>query len=119
MHRIDIREQIADLWSEGKTGQEIANIVGLTRCAILGVIHRMKRAGYDLSHRAMKTSSEIKPLEKNAKGVSLMNLTNYSCRYIISDDFEEVRYCGERKNIDSYCDYHHKICYIKSKYQKA
>ena len=119
MHRIDIREQVADLWGKGKTGQEIASIVGLTRCSILGIIHRMKRSGYDLSNPKMKKIKEIKPLEQPRKGLSLMNLKNYSCRYIVSDEGAEVMYCGEHKNIDSYCDYHHNICYIKSKYQKA
>lgn len=40
-----VASRIAALWESGKTGTEIAKVLGTTRSAVLGKIHRMKRMG--------------------------------------------------------------------------
>lgn len=39
------------LWREGKSGTEIGKTLTRTRCAVLGLIHRMKRAGVEFPER--------------------------------------------------------------------
>ena len=51
--------------------------------------------------------------------MTLINLKDNSCRYIVSGDERPTWYCGETAQDGSiYCAEHHKICYqpIKSRH---
>lgn len=41
------RQKVVDLWEQGMTGKEIGELFGVSRCAILGLINRMRNNGYE------------------------------------------------------------------------
>jgi hypothetical protein len=41
------KQKVVDLWEQGMTGKEIGEMFGVTRCAILGLINRMRNNGYE------------------------------------------------------------------------
>lgn len=41
------KQKVIDLWEQGMTGKEIGELFGVTRCAILGLINRMRNNGYE------------------------------------------------------------------------
>lgn len=53
--------------------------------------------------------------EDAPKGLPILKLTSMSCRFIISDEGKPVRYCGEEKKREMYCEQHYKICYVAPK----
>lgn len=40
------KQKVVDLWEQGMTGTAIGELLGVTRCAILGIINRMRNNGY-------------------------------------------------------------------------
>lgn len=51
------------------------------------------------------------PAPKSSRSVGIEGLQEHHCRYIVSPDGEEVRYCGAQKASGSYCGYHARMCY--------
>lgn len=49
------KQTVVDLWEQGMTGKAIGELLGVTRCAILGLINRMRNNGYNFK----------RPFEKN------------------------------------------------------
>ena len=41
------KQMVIDLWERGMTGKEIGEQFGVTRCAILGLINRLRNNGYE------------------------------------------------------------------------
>lgn len=41
------KQKVVDLWEQGMTGKEIGELFGVSRCAILGLINRMRNNGYE------------------------------------------------------------------------
>ena len=131
------KQQIKALWTEGKSGGQIADIIGITRNSVMGAIHRMKIKGEELPLRAphmprLKLSkpraSPTKPKLTLAQiqersvvdmvfdfpdnHVTIMALKTNSCRYIVTQgDVTETRYCGQNIARSSYCKTHYRMCY--------
>lgn len=131
------KQEIRGLWADLKSSGEIANHLGLTRNTVMGYIHRCKQQG--LLHARANTKAKkpavpkpvelrVKPrityvrkpapwlvplLEKNKAGVSLMQLKERHCRYIIGEvRGANTRYCGQPRVGKSMCAEHHALCYI-------
>lgn len=116
-----IKQQIKALWIEGKTGGQIAEIIGITRNSVMGAIHRMKAKGEELPLKAphMPRQKLSKPRAAPTKTkpaaaqihersvlemafdfpdnhITIMALKRDSCRYIVvQGDVAETRYCGQ------------------------
>jgi hypothetical protein len=139
-HSDEKLKKIADMWAENYTSSQIAKEFNLTRSAVMGMIYRMKKAGLvdPFSHKVVakpKPEPKRKPkpvVEK--KGVStkrtppifikpkpvghvpltLMQLKNNSCRYVVNDGHaSQFLFCGKPKEKGSYCMEHANLCYIK------
>lgn len=41
------KKKVVELWEKGMTGKEIGEMLGVTRCVILGLINRMRNNGYE------------------------------------------------------------------------
>jgi hypothetical protein len=132
-HWTDERSRVLDkLWREGRSQSAIAAILETTTSAIAGRISRMKlrfiadRPKPEPKPRAPKklkpwserkkyyTKRKALPMmepEPEALRLSVPELTNKSCRYIVTDD-HPMLYCGQDKAEGfSYCAYHCGIMY--------
>ncbi len=131
---------ILKMWSEGKTGSEIAEFLGTTRSSILGRLYRLREKGVDTGKKlsaapkpqsvqtpahkkkrrlvikripAHPTSAAPKKTQQAFIGITITQLTNRSCRYILNDgESEDYLYCGQVRSRGAYCNHHAKMCYI-------
>lgn len=128
---------VLSLWKKGLTGSQIGEKLGTTRSAILGLINRLRAAGY-VEYRAKqprpkrkarpkpRKASEKKldqfellisapvvvPAPEPSKPLTIMELTRRSCRYILNDGKpSSFLYCGKTTEKGSYCREHYKICF--------
>jgi hypothetical protein len=132
---------VLDLWNKGLTGLQIGVKIGATRSAILGLINRLRKAGY-VEYRAKnprpkkeapqkpKTARQKKldqfelllaavppivvpePIQEPCKPLTIMQLTRRSCRYVLNDGKpSSFLFCGKTTDRGSYCEEHHKICF--------
>jgi len=133
----EIKQKIAALWEEGKTGSEIGNELGLTRNSVIGAVFRMRKQGLIAStHEENKKNfnkKEKKPEEKqivvktkptridppkaiNRNGIKMSELKLMSCRYIIQEgDYNTTKYCGAKVDKCSYCKEHYRLCYYPAR----
>jgi len=51
----DEKQKVIDLWEQGMTGQAIGEVLGYSRCAILGFINRQRKNGYEFKRPFEKT----------------------------------------------------------------
>ena len=130
----EIRLEILKLWNEGKSGSEIAKLLGITRNSVIGVSYRARKNGLislikPRKEKAPKVPKVPKKIIKKEEIESELiveepiiieedqtcdmdGLKYYSCRYIVSGDtYDTVRYCGKHIHTSSYCLHHYKICY--------
>lgn len=119
------RQRIAELWNQNWPSSKIAEEVGLTRNAVIGAVHRLRQRGDIIKSAAEKRqykprAKKVLAIRKNirkppdlGKPVTLMKLTNQSCRFIVSEEgAEETLYCNKQIDRSSYCADHYKICYV-------
>jgi hypothetical protein len=139
--------KIIALWESGLTGGQIAKELETTRSAILGKLRRLRLDGHvsykmnvkvDLKSATKKEIKEAKSFNlhrKSIRGVQppqplpkprpikhepikFMDLTPFSCRYIVNDGHASTfLFCGKPKVKGSYCDDHANICYVPSKHK--
>lgn len=128
---------VLSLWKKGLTGSQIGEKLGTTRSAILGLINRLRAAGY-VEYRAKNprpkkdappkprkapekkldqfelliSTPVVVPVPEPSKPLTIMELTRRSCRYILNDGKpSSFLYCGKTTERGSYCRDHHKICF--------
>jgi len=128
---------VLSLWKKGLTGSQIGEKIGTTRSAILGLINRLRAAGY-VEYRAKNprpkkdalpkprkapekkldqfelliSAPVVAPAPEPSKPLTIMELTRRSCRYILNDGKpSSFLYCGKTTERGSYCRDHHKICF--------
>lgn len=102
---VDIIEK---LYKEGRTYKEIGDFLGISRGAVAGRLKRHRAwllCGRDGTFRNIPMPKTKLP--KIGEGITIMELKNDTCRYMIGDG----RYCGHTTQNRSYCDHHHSICY--------
>lgn len=131
---------VLSLWKKGLTGSQIGEKIGTTRSAILGLINRLRAAGYveyraknprpkkdtppkprkapekklDQFERLMSFAPPLipEPVQEPSRPLTIMELTRRSCRYILNDGKpSSFLYCGKTTERGSYCRDHHKICF--------
>jgi len=137
--RLSARDkEILALWKTGLTGRQIAEKLGMTRGAILGLVNRLRIAGY-VKYRAKNPRPKRdaprkaqKPPEKNldrfelsvsaapplipepvqTRPLTIMELGRRSCRFILNDGKpSSFLFCGKTTDKGSYCLEHHKVCF--------
>ena len=124
-------EKLKDLWDEGHTASEIANMLGdTTRNAVIGKAHRLNLEARAPSKQVSSSGKQgVKPARKNQqpmsrkskfksilldknfeseKPTSLEGLTDSTCRWPIGHPDEEKFYFCGRKPIEDfpYCKLH-------------
>ena len=61
--------------------------------------------------RLLKAPPLVPPKQVDPHNLTLMELERHHCRYIVTADDEEARFCGlPVVEGSSYCQYHHSIC---------
>jgi hypothetical protein len=134
---MSIQDKILKLWMDGKQGSEIAAKLRITRNSVMGYLYRMRKKGLieykdpvviDKINKGQTPTrvprakkpyrspyEQLKipfPLPPKTGGITLMELTSNSCRYVINDGLPaQFRFCGAPKKTGTYCEEHHKICY--------
>lgn len=138
----DDKEKIIKMWEEGLSGSQIGDKIGVTRSSVIGLINRLRKGGHMFARdenkirkeRVVELRKTRQPIIKNVKfkstepiklplpemptadgGVELSDLNRKSCRFIISPDETNVRYCGKNRERGYYCKEHYKICYYPSR----
>lgn len=111
-------ELLKSLWGAGKTAAEIAKELGdnLTRNAVIGKAHRLGLSGR-VSPIQKKVDKPLPPEPKQIKakngGISLLELTEKTCRYPYGDPKKEgFHFCGGSALAGlPYCGEHAEIAY--------
>lgn len=111
-------ELLKSLWGAGKTAAEIAKELGdnLTRNAVIGKAHRLGLSGR-ISPIQKKVDKPLPPERKEIKakngGISLLELTEKTCRYPYGDPKKEgFHFCGCAALAGlPYCAEHAEIAY--------
>ena len=133
-------KEILALWKEGLTGQQIAEKLGTTRNAILGLVNRLRIAGYveyRAKHPRPKRGAPRKPHKPpkrkmaqlelavsaapplipepvQTRPLTIMELGRRSCRFILNEGKpSSFLFCGKTTDKGSYCLEHHKVCFTK------
>lgn len=125
----EIAERIKELWAEGMTGADIARIIGngMTRCSILGKVHRMGlQPRKDAPTRVYAPRSPKPPKPPKEKpappvsepvtplGIGIMALGSETCRYPYGD--QDFTFCGHAPKAGRpYCEAHCSIAYVPPK----
>ena len=115
------REIIRDLWNKGHSSSQIAVVVGLSRNAVIGAVHRMKKKGVEINakERPVSKKKEVIEIIENDYGgyygepVDILGLRMHSCRFIVEEGTPyTTKYCNKKSWQASYCKEHYKVCYI-------
>ncbi len=126
-------ERLITLWSEGLSAAEIAErLGGVTRNAVLGKLHRLKRLGRRprmsgpkpaarLRHRSAAArrppQAAPRPAAKPDPAVgglapSLEKLRPHACHWPIGDPrAADFAFCGRPAGVGSYCCAHRRVAY--------
>lgn len=96
------------------TAREIAEALGngVTRCSVLGAAHR-----HNLPPSPFRTQPHekqikpmiaiIEPVEETTPGISMMELTESTCRWPSGDPRKECSFCGKKTaRASQYCPLH-------------
>lgn len=62
------KNKVLEMWNENYTGTQIANALGTTRSAVMGILHRLRNKGL-IKHRPRPTAEERK--KQKVKGVTV------------------------------------------------
>jgi GcrA cell cycle regulator len=137
--------RIKELWISGLSGKQIAEQVGITRNAVMGIIHRaglqrgdgvggkavvfpkekerelnqLRIAGFMPSEIAKKLAVKPQQVSKKlykirqehaGKPISLLELTEWTCRFPVTDDVPFM-FCGAAADnrFNPYCQAHDRI----------
>jgi GcrA cell cycle regulator len=129
------------LWSEGATSRECGLILGISRNAVLGKVHRLdlaERAPSPPRFKVLKSGLKIKRIPKPQKQIpqvaplvaliiakprpaapksaklSLLDLTNETCRW--PQGHSNFTFCSHSPRAgSSYCEYHFKLGFLPLK----
>ena len=122
--RVEVERKtlIKRLWADGLNARAIGNQIGMSKSAVLGVIHRMRAAGETVErrHKAPKKEAPkmppilVKPPEDPAphnERISLFDLRASDCRYPFGSMASGYTYCGAPKEKGAYCAEHYARIY--------
>lgn len=104
------------LWQSGKSTVEIGRMLGISKNAVVGKVHRL-----ELTARPSPIKPEVKPRaatkQKKPDRVTLMDLKLTSCRWPMKDPRDaDFHFCGAQSVTGKpYCQEHCKIAYTSLK----
>jgi hypothetical protein len=92
-------------WNEGQSVNVIADFLGRSRSAVTGRVKRLAKVGKITPRKSPLPESYIqakrKPEPIAEVGITLLELTNNTCRFPITDALD--RFCGEKTGGKTYC----------------
>jgi hypothetical protein len=104
-------KELGSLWRTGMSASEMAEIMGVTRNAIISKCR----------HMCLKIVSQAPSVKKTVQatntrapkgGVSSLDLKSHHCRWPISPEGERYRFCGaQRVGLYPYCHGHGRMAY--------
>lgn len=135
-------EHLSQMWQEGKTTNEIAKALGVSKNSIVGKVHRLnlearpspikKKDEENMLEAENITPAQKEPEPKEPKititpkkvsdakvyhntCIKLSELDNHTCRWPIGDPKDEnFCFCGKKvRTGQTYCDEHAEIAYVK------
>ncbi len=120
-------EQVKDLAGKGMSAAMIANEVGATRNAVVGIGHRqnIKFMGTSGGYRPPKAKAELPVIEalpepERVGMLTLLELQLNDCRWPMGDPRDPAfRYCGQRINRHSYCAAHSRLAFETTEQRRA
>lgn len=131
-------DQLEALWADGHSASQIGLLMGLTRNAVLGKVHRLgfnekyphrpcvgngTRVFYSrderISLKSVKRSPQPRPLMEFPFGVglescpaSILELNDITCRWPMGEPRDrDFHFCGGFTGGRTYCACHHKLAY--------
>jgi hypothetical protein len=130
-------EKLRALIMRGLPFSKIADILGRTRNACIGRSHRIDDLPKvekvkkpppppkEKKVRALKKKRERgniimfpEPKSQKPKRLTILDLSVGQCRYPIDESKDGIHYfCGQNA-VGSYCEKHHKIAYVRSRFQQ-
>jgi hypothetical protein len=133
-------EKLRALILRGLPFSKIADILGRTRNACIGRSHRIDDLPKVEKVKKLPPpppppkEKKVKPLKKKRergniimfplpksqkpKRLTILDLSAGQCRYPIDESRDGIHYfCGQNA-VGSYCEKHHKIAYVRSRYQQ-
>jgi len=124
----ETKRKIIDLWQAGLSSGDISNQLSITRNSVMGFVARQRANGVPLrearwggNNVAKKAPKKIMsfmerqlPASKRTN-LEIHELTNKSCRFIVTGEGKPVRYCGDPISQHSYCATHLSICYTPAR----
>ena len=117
------------MWADGATASAIAERLGLSRSAVLGMIFRLRRRAAKKEQPEADASGALKrrrrsrpsrrgtrPKKSRRRGISLLELTNETCRFPHGEPGARgFFFCGmlgaDLEGGRPYCDCHARIAY--------
>ncbi len=115
-------QELYELQKSGKTCEEIAKEVGLTKNAVVGKIYRHRKANniasskgsiYHNPKRKPRVTTNIIPLN-----IDFIDLKNSQCRYPYGEG--PYVFCGHPiQKWSPYCPEHHSLCHTGKTAQRA
>ena len=102
-------EELKRLWAQGLSTSRIGDQLGVTKNAVVGRSHRLRLP----SRTKVITTRGIRPVPKKQirQGVSLANLNDDGCRWVLDDGL----YCGRKIAKGRYCDDHAAASYVEAR----
>jgi len=112
----DMKLQILNRWAIGESASQIAEVMNVTRNAVMGIVHRARSKDATIRHTP-------KPVvrQRQSHGVTLMELTAEQCHATLdarSDVYPHLTlYCAAEPCLHGvYCEYHYGLFRIKSRH---
>ena len=119
-------DTIIRMWAEGFTTTKIGEVLGISRSATCGRMHRMRARGTVFKEAAVKRPDGRSRTEKTHHGplapklpadtavigrVSILDLAPWHCR-AVTPQYDSTLYCGAlKRDGSSYCAEHHQLYY--------
>ena len=129
-------EKLRALILRGLPFSKIADILGRTRNACIGRSHRiddLPKVEKVKKPPPPPKEKKVKPLKKKRergniimfpapkaqkqKRLTILDLSAGQCRYPIDESRDGIHYFCGQDAVGSYCEKHHKIAYVRSRYQ--
>ena len=105
--------KLRELWSQGKTASEIGAILGVTRNAVIGKVHRLELSGRPspIKHRRVEAPE---PRSNTSLGsATILSLGDRSCKWPVGDPLSpDFHFCGKCASPGMpYCTEHAALAY--------